>query len=207
MNHSFNTDNTYKRSSIDGDIMLIELPRLRVKIKILEKLPELEPPEDDDVVHFKFAPTDKLTPPLLQLEDCSFGYSADKPILKHVNIDVTMESRIGLIGPNGAGKSTLLKLLIAELQPIDGRQHRNSRLRISYFSQHHVDQLDLKLSPVSFLAAECREVRPRVPSTFGKFWIDWPNGFTTNLYPIWRAEESSSFRSTKFTTTSHLGAR
>jgi hypothetical protein len=57
------------------------------KIKILEKLPELEPPEDDDVVHFKFAPTDKLTPPLLQLEDCSFGYSTDKPILKHVNID------------------------------------------------------------------------------------------------------------------------
>ncbi|WAQ84856.1 hypothetical protein PtA15_5A429 [Puccinia triticina] len=123
------------------------------KIKILEKLPELEPPEDDDVVHFKFAPTDKLTPPLLQLEDCSFGYSADKPILKHVNIDVTMESRMGLIGPNGAGKSTLLKLLIGDLQPIEGRQHRNSRLRISYFSQHHVDQLDLNLSPVSFLAA------------------------------------------------------
>ncbi|CAH7683665.1 P-loop containing nucleoside triphosphate hydrolase protein [Phakopsora pachyrhizi] len=122
------------------------------KIKILEKLPELEPPGDDDVVHFKFAMTDKLTPPLLQLEECSFGYSTDKIILKDVNIDVTMESRLGLIGPNGAGKSTLLKLLIGELQPISGRQHRNSRLRISYFSQHHVDQLDLNLSPVSFLA-------------------------------------------------------
>ncbi|EGG12464.1 uncharacterized protein MELLADRAFT_32830, partial [Melampsora larici-populina 98AG31] len=124
------------------------------KIKILEKLPELEPPEDDDVVHFKFASTDKLTPPLLQLNDCAFGYSDDRPmILKDVNIDVTMESRLGLIGPNGAGKSTLLKLLIGELQPTSGQQNRNSRLRISYFAQHHVDQLDLNLSPVSFLAS------------------------------------------------------
>ncbi|MBW0475308.1 hypothetical protein O181_015023 [Austropuccinia psidii MF-1] len=123
------------------------------KIKILEKLPELEPPGDDDVVHFKFAMTDKLPPPLLQLEDCTFGYAADKITLKDVNIDVTMESRLGLIGPNGAGKSTLLKLLIGDLQPVSGRQHRNSRLRISYFSQHHVDQLDLNLSPVSFLAS------------------------------------------------------
>ncbi|KAG0144147.1 hypothetical protein CROQUDRAFT_660312 [Cronartium quercuum f. sp. fusiforme G11] len=123
------------------------------KIKILEKLPELEPPEDDDVVHFKFASTDKLTPPLLQLNECSFGYSENKPILLDVNIDVTMESRLGLIGPNGAGKSTLLKLLIGELQPTSGQQNRNSRLRISYFAQHHVDQLDLNLSPVSFLAS------------------------------------------------------
>lgn len=47
----------------------------------------------------------------------------------------------------------MLKLLIGELQPTSGQQNRNSRLRISYFAQHHVDQLDLNLSPVSFLAA------------------------------------------------------
>lgn len=54
---------------------------------------------------------------------------------------------------NGMGKTTLLKLLIGQLSPTKGQQTRNSRLRIGYFSQHHVDQLDLNVSPVSFLAS------------------------------------------------------
>lgn len=78
------------------------------KIKILEKLPDLEPPEQDDVVTFKFPETDKISPPLLQLSDVSFGYTKDKILLKDVNIDVGLDSRLGLIGANGAGKSTML---------------------------------------------------------------------------------------------------
>ena len=78
-----------------------------MKIKILEKLPELTPPEEDDVVTFKFPETDKISPPLLQLSDVDFGYTKDKLLLKGVNMDVGLDARIGLIGANGAGKSTL----------------------------------------------------------------------------------------------------
>jgi len=53
-----------------------------------------------------------------------------------------------VVGANGAGKSTLLKLLIGELQPKEGLQYRNPRLRVSMFTQHHIDQLDLSLSPL-----------------------------------------------------------
>ena len=53
-----------------------------MKIKILEKLPELTPPEEDDVVTFKFPETDKISPPLLQLSDVDFGYTKDKLLLK-----------------------------------------------------------------------------------------------------------------------------
>lgn len=122
------------------------------KIKVLEKLPELEPPEEDDVVKFKFVETEKISPPLLQLSEVSFGYTKEKPILKGVNIDVSLDSRLGIIGANGAGKSTLLKLLIGELQPSTGQQNRNGRLRIAYFAQHHIDSLDLTLNSVAFLA-------------------------------------------------------
>lgn len=80
------------------------------KIKILEKLPELTPPEEDDIVTFKFPETDKISPPLLQLADVDFGYHKDRMLLKGVNIDVGLDSRIGLIGANGAGKSTLCVL-------------------------------------------------------------------------------------------------
>jgi ATP-binding cassette subfamily F protein 3 len=88
-----------------------------MKIKILEKLPELTPPEEDDVVTFKFPETDKISPPLLQLSDVDFGYTKDKLLLKGVNMDVGLDARIGLIGANGAGKSTLCVVRQRSLAP------------------------------------------------------------------------------------------
>jgi len=55
----------------------------------------------------RFPETDKISPPLLQANDVTFGYSADKIILRHVNFDVGLDSRIAMVGANGAGKSTL----------------------------------------------------------------------------------------------------
>lgn len=126
-------------------------PQAQARIKILEKLPELEPPEEDDSESFKFPDPEKISPPLLQLDEVSFGYTPDKFILKGVNIDVQMDSRIAVIGPNGAGKSTLIKLLTQALQPTSGRSTLNNRCRIAYFTQHHVDQLDVAMTPVQFL--------------------------------------------------------
>ena len=52
------------------------------------------------------------------------------------------------MGRNGAGKSTLLKLLVEELKPSDGLVSRKSKLGVSMFSQHHVDQLELSKTPL-----------------------------------------------------------
>ncbi|WFD03345.1 hypothetical protein MOBT1_002034 [Malassezia obtusa] len=123
------------------------------RIKELERLPELEPPEKESGERFTLPDTDKLSPPLLQLDNVTFGYTPEKILLRHINFDVTMESRIALVGSNGAGKSTLIKLLMGQVNPMDGDVKRNSRLRIGYFSQHHIDQLDLTVNPVAFLAA------------------------------------------------------
>jgi len=60
----------------------------------------------------------------------TFGYTPEKVILKDVNIDVGLDSRIAVVGPNGAGKSTLIKLLTGELKPFGGHQTRNGRLRV-----------------------------------------------------------------------------
>ncbi|KAJ1928609.1 ATP-binding cassette, regulator of translational elongation [Tieghemiomyces parasiticus] len=123
------------------------------KIKILEKLPILEAPADETVVTFRFPDPEALSPPILQMNEVGFAYSPDSPpILQGVNIDMQMNSRIAVVGPNGAGKSTMLKLLIQQLSPQRGMVHRHGRLRIAYFTQHHVDQLDLTLSPVAYMA-------------------------------------------------------
>ncbi|RAL16546.1 putative AAA family ATPase GCN20 [Aspergillus homomorphus CBS 101889] len=122
------------------------------RIKKLERMPILEAPESDYVVHFKFPDVEKLSPPIVQMTDVSFGYTKDRPLLKNIDLDVQLDSRIGIVGPNGAGKTTVLKLLTAQLQPTSGFMSQHARLRIGYFAQHHVDALDLTTSAVSFMA-------------------------------------------------------
>ncbi|KAE9377207.1 putative translation initiation regulator [Stipitochalara longipes BDJ] len=122
------------------------------RIKKLEKMPVLEAPESEYTVHFKFPDVEKLSPPIVQMTDVTFGYSKDNILLKHVDLDVQLDSRIGIVGPNGAGKTTVLKLLIGKLTPTTGLISQNPRLRVGFFAQHHVDALDLNASAVSFMA-------------------------------------------------------
>lgn len=143
-------------------------PQAQSKIKILDKLPKLEPPEDDGVddgeVKFRWPnPVDKLSPPILQADDVDFSYkytdengTHEKSVLKNISFSVQLDSRIAIVGSNGAGKSTLLKGLVGLLNPSRGIIQRNPRLRLAYFSQHHVDALEddetvKTVSPLEFL--------------------------------------------------------
>jgi len=82
----------------------------------------------------------------------SFSYTTGNPIVQKVDLDVQLDSRIGIVGPNGAGKTTVLKLLMGKLAPSTGLISQNPRLRIGFFAQHHVDALDLGTSAVGFCA-------------------------------------------------------
>jgi len=122
------------------------------RIKKLEKMPVLEAPESVYTVHFKFPDVEKMSPPIIQMSNVSFGYTPDKPLLRNVDLDVQLDSRIGIVGPNGAGKTTALKLLIGTLKPTSGLISQNPRLRVGFFAQHHVDALDLSMSAVGFMS-------------------------------------------------------
>lgn len=103
-------------------------------------------------MHFKFPEVEKMSPPIIQMSGVTFGYSPDKILLKNVDLDVQLDSRIGIVGPNGAGKTTALKLLIGALSPTSGLISQNPRLRVGFFAQHHVDALDLNDSAVGFMS-------------------------------------------------------
>ncbi|KAI5819698.1 P-loop containing nucleoside triphosphate hydrolase protein [Pyronema omphalodes] len=122
------------------------------RIKKLEKLPVLEEPDDEYSVVFKFPDVEHLSPPILQMSGVSFAYTPGNNIVANVDLDVQLDSRIGIVGPNGAGKTTVLKLLIGQLEASKGLISKHARLRIGFFAQHHVDALDLTMSAVSFCA-------------------------------------------------------
>jgi len=121
------------------------------KIKMLEKLPELKPIEKEVEVVLRFPETEGLSPPILQLNDISFAYPGCANVLQNVNLGATLESRICIVGDNGAGKTTLLKIIMGLLHPTSGVRNVHRNLKFGYFSQHHVDQLEMNLSSVELL--------------------------------------------------------
>ncbi|KAI1928142.1 ATP-binding cassette, regulator of translational elongation [Ophidiomyces ophidiicola] len=141
-----------QRAHLQGIYNAAKASEAQSRIKKLERMPVLAPPESEYVVHFKFPDVEKLSPPIVQMTDVTFGYMPDKILLRNVDLDVQLDSRIGIVGPNGAGKTTVLKLLTNQLQPSSGLISQHPRLRIGFFAQHHVDALDMNTSAVGFMA-------------------------------------------------------
>ncbi|NXE51782.1 ABCF3 protein, partial [Casuarius casuarius] len=127
--------------------------QVQSKLKLLEKLPELKPVDKESEVIMKFPDGfEKFSPPILQLDEVDFYYDPSHYIFRSLSVSADLESRICVVGENGAGKSTMLKILMGELAPVRGIRHAHRNLKIGYFSQHHVDQLDLNISAVELLA-------------------------------------------------------
>ncbi len=56
----------------------------------------------------------------LIVDNLSYGYYRDQPVLKNVSFRIRDGSVAAVLGPNGAGKSTLLKLILGVLRPWRG---------------------------------------------------------------------------------------
>eukprot|EP01035_Chromulina_nebulosa_P018741 gene18741-24506_t len=106
--------------------------------------------EHEKALDFKFPDPGKLAPPVLQCTDITFGYPGCEILYANVDFGIDLDSRIALVGPNGAGKSTLLKIMLGELIPVAGSVRPHPHLRISKFSQHFVDVLDLSVCPLDY---------------------------------------------------------
>ena len=77
----------------------------------------------------------------VQLQDVSFRYLPDRPLIEHFTLDVQPGQRIAIVGPTGCGKTTLINLLM-RFYDVDGgsisvagtdiRQATRTSLRGSY---------------------------------------------------------------------------
>jgi ATP-binding cassette subfamily F protein 3 len=120
------------------------------RIKALRNLEKIAPAHIDSPFHFSFLEPEKNPHPLLKLQQLEGGYG-EEVILKKVNLTFEPGDRIGLLGPNGAGKSTLIKILAGELRPLSGNWEPALSLKIGYFAQHQLEQLDTEATPLEHL--------------------------------------------------------
>jgi len=86
---------------------------------------------------------------VVQFENVTFGYTANKPVLKNIEFSAQPGQMVALVGPSGVGKSTMLSLLLRFYDPQQGRvlvdgqdvrefQYRTLRRQISIVPQEPV---------------------------------------------------------------------
>ena len=56
----------------------------------------------------------------VRLENVSFSYVPERPLIEHFNLDVQPGQRIAIVGPTGCGKTTLINLLLRFYDVNDG---------------------------------------------------------------------------------------
>ena len=113
------------------------------RVKMLEKMGPVSALVTSDVLPIKIPEPDKLlSPPIIVLDRVSVGYEPGRPVLKNLSLRIDDDDRIALLGSNGNGKSTLVKLIAARLAASKGTVTRASKLKIAYFAQHQLDELD-----------------------------------------------------------------
>jgi len=120
------------------------------RIKQIERMQTVAAAHWDTPFHFDFFAPERLPDTLLRLDQAAVGYT-DQALVSGIKLRLTPGDRLAVLGRNGAGKSTLMKLFAGTLQPLAGTVERHRYLRLGYFAQHQLDQLDAEASPMTHL--------------------------------------------------------
>lgn len=123
------------------------------RIKALERMAEVKVTERDPEYVFSFPDpgAGAISPPIIGFHDVDFAYPGGHNLFRDLNFGLDLDSRAAIVGPNGIGKSTLLGLISGALEPTRGYVQRNPGVRLAVFSQHHVDGMDLALTPLAIM--------------------------------------------------------
>lgn len=134
--------------------------RAQSRMKMLDKQDVKEKLEhvatlDFEFTHIPYGSKENM----IEVENLTFGYSADLPLIQNLTFRIADGDKICIIGKNGKGKSTLLKLMTRDLTPLKGTIKTNAKTEIGYFGQMNIDRLDKDRS----IFEELQKVDERLP--------------------------------------------
>jgi ATP-binding cassette subfamily F protein 3 len=139
------------------------------RAKALAKMQPIATLMDDPSLSFDFPSPSELKPPLVTLDLASVGYG-DKPILQRLNMRLDPDDRVALLGRNGNGKTTLARLLAAQLPAMAGGMTATSKMKVGYFTQYQVEELDGGDTPFEHMSRLMKGATPSaVRAQLGRF--------------------------------------
>ncbi|HET9715991.1 MAG TPA: ABC-F family ATP-binding cassette domain-containing protein [Pseudolabrys sp.] len=118
------------------------------RLKMLAKLEPIAALVAEEVrpIHIP-APDKLLSPPIIATDNVAVGYEPGRPVLSNLSLRIDNDDRIALLGANGNGKSTLVKMFAGRLSAEHGTVTLASGLRVAYFAQHQLDELESDATP------------------------------------------------------------
>ncbi len=120
------------------------------RAKALARMQPIAALVDDPSLSFAFPDPEELRPPLVTMDLASVGY-AETPILKRLNLRLDPDDRVALLGRNGNGKTTLARLIAAQLPAMEGEVTSSPKMRVGYFTQYQVEELDRDDTPLEHM--------------------------------------------------------
>ena len=142
----------------------------RSRLKELERLAVIAPAHADSPYRFSFPGPERVSDPLLHVEDASLGYERAAPVLADVSLLLRPGARMGLLGRNGAGKSTLMRGIAGELPLLAGRCERGHHAPVGYFAQQTMETLEPSKSPMEHLSTSDPQASDQVIRNFLGGW-------------------------------------
>jgi len=148
------------------------------RAKALAKMQPIAAVVDDPTLSFGFPNPDELRPPLITLDMATVVYG-DTPILKLLNLRIDPDDRIALLGRNGNGKTTLARLLAAQLKPMEGAMASSGKMRVGYFTQYQVEELQRDDTPLDHMTRLMPGAKPAaVRGQLGRFGFSGDKAIT-----------------------------
>ncbi len=139
------------------------------RAKALARMQPIAELVDDPSLSFDFPDPGELRPPLITLDQAAVGYNGE-PVLQRLNLRLDPDDRIALLGRNGNGKTTLARLLAAQLAPLDGEMNASGKMRVGYFTQYQVEELDRDETPLTHMTRLMKGETPsKVRAQLGRF--------------------------------------
>jgi ATP-binding cassette subfamily F protein 3 len=143
--------------------------QVQSRIKKLEKLKTVKSVPQSKSFSFSIKVDVPSYKDVLNFRDVSFRYNRVW-IISQVNFHISRGDKIALVGQNGAGKTTLTKLITGILKPQQGHIKTGERVKIGYFTQHRIEELNLENTIYQeVLETASDSHRPNVRNILGLF--------------------------------------
>ena len=96
-----------------------------------------------------------------------------------MNFRLDPDDRVALLGRNGNGKTTLARLLAAQLPAMDGQMSASAKMKVGYFTQYQVEELDTEDTPLEHMTRIMKGMTPAaVRAQLGRFGFSGDKALT-----------------------------